>query len=210
MPYAPTSRTRSRSATPRVLPDPGAVALLGTVLELVVREPDGRKVRHSWDASDAPGLLWSPSQKALLVFPGKTLRHWKEVGRHGDVRRNERIDMREMAGTLKKMGVTNARQVQTAGKLFTQWAARPSTRFAQFDTPDDPGSDKLKLKLAGSAFSILYRSDKWNGRDGKCVDYIHHFAKTGTVKVSVANGRQPKAFFIKGGRLTVNDRGIIY
>ena len=210
MPYAPTSRTRSRSATPRVLPDPGAVALLGTVLELVVREPDGRKVRHSWDASDAPGLLWSPSQKALLVFPGKTLRHWKEVGRHGDVRRNERIDMREMAGTLKKMGVTNARQVQTAGKLFTQWAARPSTRFAQFDTPDDPGSDKLKLKLAGSAFSIVYRSEKWNGRNGQPEDYQHHFAKSGSVGLYSDSITKPQGVKICGGRLTVNDRGIIY
>ena len=208
MPFAPTSRTRS--ATPRVLPDPGAVALLGTVLEFVVRERDGRKVRHSWDAHESPGLLWSPSQKALVFFPGKTYRHWKEVGRIGDVRRNERLDMREIKAMLKKMGVRNPKQVQEAGKLFTDWAARPATRFAQFDTPDDPGSDKLTLKLAGSAFSIVYRSDKWNGRDGKRVDYIHHFAKTGSVKVSVANGHPPKAFFVKGGRLTVTDRGIIY
>jgi len=191
------------------LPDPGAVALLGTVQNLVVREADGIKVQHAWD-DDAPGLLWSPTQKALIFFPSKTYRHWKEVGRIGDIRREDRLDMREMRVELKRIGVKSPSQVQAAGKLFTKWAARPATRFSQFQTPDDPGSNKLKLKLSGSAFSIVYLSDKWNGRDGKRVSYVHHFAKTGTVKVSIANGRVPKAFFIKGGRLTVTERGIIY
>jgi len=177
---ASTAKT-SRADAPRKLPDPGSVALLGTVLELLVREKDGTEVLHSWRDATGPGLLWSPSNKALMFFP--------------------HLEAKE---TLARRGVELPKGTQEAAKLFTQWAARPSTRFTQVDIEAYP------LRKLGEAVHIIYRSDKWNGRDGQTVDYIHHFSKSGTVKVSAAAGDPPKAFYIKGGRMTVNARGIVY
>jgi len=200
---ASTAKT-SRADAPRKLPDPGSVALLGTVLELLVREKDGTEVLHSWRDATGPGLLWSPSNKALMFFPHLRLSDWKEVGGAGGVLREERLDMREAKETLARRGVELPKGTQEAAKLFTQWAARPSTRFTQVDIEAYP------LRKLGEAVHIIYRSDKWNGRDGQTVDYIHHFSKSGTVKVSAAAGDPPKAFYIKGGRMTVNARGIVY
>ena len=200
-----TKAKTTRGATPRKLPDPKAMALLGTVLRLTVRESDGREVMHSWERGSGPGLLWSPTLRALLFFPGLRLTDWHEIGR-GPVERERRLDMKEALRLLEAEGfeLPNPESTQAAAKLFTEWAARPSTRFVQTTIKPYP------LQCDGEGVDIVYRSDKWNGRDGEEVDYIHHFSKSGTVKVSTAPGHPPQAFFVKGGRLTVNARGIIY
>lgn len=182
------------STTPKKLPDPGAVALLGDVLELQVKGRDGQTRLHSWEPGSAPGLLWSPSLRALLFFPKKRLGPFR---RESGVERNARLDMRE---GVKRLGLPKT--TTEAGRLFAKWAARPATGYAQVQIEPYP------LKPAGSGVHIVYRSDKWN--PGRTQDYIHHFSKAGTVKVSEAAGSPPKAFFINGGRLTVNERGIIY
>lgn len=152
----------------------------------------------------APGLLWSPSLKALLVFPGMSVDAWREVGVSGNVLRENRLDMPETRARLAAKGIELPAGTQEAAKLFTEWAARPSTRFAEVEIEEYP------LRKEGEADHIIYKSDKWNGRDGKVTRYIHHFSGSGSVKVSSAAGSPPACFFIKGGRMTVNSRGIIY
>lgn len=151
-----------------------------------------------------PGLLWSPSLKALLFFPGMSFSDWREVGLGGDVLRENRLDMPEARSRLAEQGVDLPKGTREAAKLFTEWAARPSTRFTQAEIEEYP------LYKDGDADHIIYISDKWNGRDGKVTRYIHSFSGTGSVKVSVAEGNPPSCFFIKGGRMTVNARGIVY
>lgn len=210
---ASTAKT-SRADAPRKLPDPGSVALLGTVLELLVREKDGRVVQHSWMPPEGlpqhdrsvpgPNLFWSPRNKALIFFPTVERLSWKELNLGDGIRREGRLDMREAREVFARHGIELPSDVQEAAKLFTDWAARPATRVAQKDV------DEYPLKLSGEGVNIIYRSDKWNGRDGKRVNYTHPFSKSGAVKVSCAAGHPPKAFYIKGGRMTVNARGIVY
>ena len=59
-----------------------------------------------------------------------------------------------------------------------------------------------------------YRSDKWNGRNGKKINYTHDLSSTDSDKVSTTGDgtktRPPTCIFVKGPRLTVTERGIIY
>lgn len=198
---------------PKKLPDPGAVALLGSMLLLDVRESDGRVVRHEWDNGTGPGLLWSPSARAIFIFTKVAYQDWVDLMPNGGpVLREHCLDMKESEALLKRrgirMGKEEGRKVRNAAKLFRQWSARPATRLAQRVVPDYP------LSLEGGGVKIDYRSDKWNGRNGRRVDYTHAMSSSGADKVSYAGRlsrmQAPTAFFIKGPRLTVTERGIIY
>ena len=199
-----------QTCTPRKLPDPGAVALLGTMLLLDVKEPDGRVVRHEWDMHGGPGVVWSPSVKAIYIFPHIKYTDWKSIQRRGaPLLREQRLDMKETYELLRAHGIhLDEKDTSAAAKLFARWAARPATRFTQKNV-DDP-----KLKLQGNGVKLDYRSDKWNGRDGRRVNYTHALSSTGSDKVSTSGdgtrSRAPYVIFVKGPRLTVTERGIIY
>ena len=199
----------SQTSTPRVLPNPGSVALLGTVLLLDVKCLDGFVVRHEWDEGEGPGLLWSPTRRALYFFPGMSFHRWKEIQTPGTpLLREQRLDMREVNTYLKRRGIALPSDTRAAAKLFAQWAARPATRFTTKNVP------AYRLHCVGSGVKIDYRSDKWNGRNGRRVNYTHAMPASGSDRVSTTRGgtrtRPPAAFFIKGPRLTVTERGIVY
>lgn len=200
----------AQTCTPRKLPDPGAVALLGTMLLLDVKEPDGRVVRHEWDWQGGPGCLWSPVAKGFYIFPAVKYTDWKSIQRRGaPLLREQRLDMKETYALLRTHGIhLPEKNATAAAKLFAKWAARPATRFTQTEV-DDP-----KLKFQGNGVTLDYRSDKWNGRDGKRVNYTHALSSTGSDKVSASGdgtrSRAPYVIFVKGPRLTVTERGIIY
>ncbi len=196
--------------TPRKLPDPGSMIHLGKLLELSVREPDGTVVKHSWwdpatrraDA-DSPDLMWSKPAKALMTFPGRRF-DFVDVGDlEGPVSREARLDMKEGVRALAERGIDLPPDVIDAARLYAKYAARPAGSFAQAEI------QPYKLQAQGAAVTIYYRSDKWNGRNGREVDYYHDFTKSGSDKVSLASGRPPRCLFIKGPSLTVTERGII-
>lgn len=199
------------TCTPRKLPDPGAVALLGTMLLLDVEEPDGRVVRHEWDMHGGPGCLWSPSAQAIYIFPQIQFTEWKTLQRNpgAPLLRQQCLDMKETHQLLRSHGIKlDEKKVTDAAKLYRRFTARPATDFTQ-KMVDDP-----KLKFQGSGVTLDYRSDKWNGRNGKRVNYTHALSSTGSDKVSTSGdgtrSRPPYVIFIKGPRLTVTERGIIY
>ncbi len=199
------------TCTPRKLPDPGVVALLGTMLLLDVKEADGRVVRHEWDMHGGPGVLWSPSVKGFYIFTQIRYTYWKTLQHNPNapLLRQQCLDMKESYALLRKHGIhLPEEQMMEAAKLYRRFNARPATEFTQADV-DDP-----KLKLQGSGVKLDYRSDKWNGRKGKRVNYTHDLSSTGSDKVSTSGdgtrSRAPYVIFVKGPRLTVTERGIIY
>lgn len=200
----------TQTCTPRKLPNPGAVALLGTMLLLDVEVPDGRTIRHEWDWHDGPGVLWSPTVRGFYIFPKIKYLEWKAIQRPGSpVLREQRLDMKETYRLLRAHGIhLPEKETMEAAKMVTKFHARPATRFAQTIVHDP------KLKYQGNGVVLDYRSDKWNGRGGKRVNYTHDLSSTGSDKVSTSDDgtrtRPPYVIFVKGPRLTVNERGIIY
>ena len=200
-------------AATRKIPEPPAFACLGKVWRLTYRKPKskgGGLVRYCFGPASVgysvdlnrefegaeivrvpgqnPRLLWSPDLKALYIFPGFYA-----------------------PDSAYKPGIpeTVKARAKKAAKVFEQYdhgakAARGETTCAIPDYPEP------MIARAGSAYDVLYRSEKWNGKKGAQEDYHHHFSKSGKVNFSCDNVKSPKGVFIQGGRLTVNDRGIIY
>lgn len=88
-----------------------------------------------------------------------------------------------------------------AAKLFERFTARPAAQTQEIEVPAP------KLKKLGKAKHIVYRSDKWN--PGKDIDYIHDFGRDVEIWVGPSEN-DPEIFMVKGGRLTVTERGIVY
>ena len=168
------------AGNPSKLPDPGDLALLGTVLEIQVeRDSDGEIEEHRF-RGNGPNLYWSPKLKAILMFPAK---HVRWVGHLGPD-----PDLFKAAGSEK------------SAKLFRRWAARDPVQVGTITVGD------YGMKPYGRAKHIVYRSDKWHPGDTE--DYIHKFGKN--VRMAVSSGKPAKAMMISGGRLTVTERGLVY
>lgn len=199
-----------KTMTPRILPNPGSVAMLGTMLHLDVKEANGRVVRHEWDPGTGPPLLWSPTAKAFYIFPKMRLSSWRRIVpvRKGPMLREQRLDMKELYHRMCAQGQCLPPDMLGASKLFTRWALRPPTDFTHKTV------DEHKLVLQGCGTMLDYRSDKWNGRNGKKINYTHDLSSTDSDKVSTTGDgtmkRPPTCIFVKGPRLTVTERGIIY
>lgn len=184
------------------------------MLCLDVEMPTGKLVRHEWDWWDGPGVLWSPSAKGFYIFPRISFLQWKAVkigGRSSaPLLREQRLDMKETYRILRAHGIDlPEKETIEAAKMVTRFHARPATRFLQKAV-----NDKCRLKYQGNGTKLDYRSDKWNGRGGRRVNYTHALSSTGSDKVSTSgdgtSSRPPYVIFVKGPRLTVNERGIIY
>ncbi len=182
------------------MPRPQAFALLGRVYRVSYRAPTGGLVQYCWGRepykSDvdfrgedrrqlpgrAPQLLWAEDVRALYIFPG----YW-------------------VASSAFRKVEAPPRARRTLA-LFNEWdhhAKAPDVRTA---VPDYP---QPSVAPAGSAYDIVYRSEKWNGRKGAEHDYRHHFSSSGRVGLAL-DAAKPTGILISGGRLTVNDRGIVY
>lgn len=74
--------------------------------------------------------------------------------------------------------------------------------------------EPLKFEKLGKAVHVVYRSDKWNKH--KFFSYIHEFGEDGSSIINKSHGvnlfynKKNRLFLLKGGRLIVNQRGIIY
>ena len=85
-----------------------------------------------------------------------------------------------------------------AARVFESWAQRDAVQTATISVP------AAKLKKLGRAVSIIYTSDKWGARGGRTTQYIHEFSQS----VKAYGGGS--VFAVRGGRLTVTERGIVY
>lgn len=85
-----------------------------------------------------------------------------------------------------------------AARSFERWAARDAVQTGTITVPAGP------LKRLGRAVSIIYISDKWDTRGKAGKRYIHEF----TSRPGAYNHRA--VFAVRGGRLTVTERGIVY
>jgi len=125
------STTRAR---PRVMQDPGDLALLGTVLELQHDMPGGHARHHAWTVRDAPKLLWSPKRQALYLFPGLKLPRPK---------------------ALRMPQAAAARSTDDALASWRTWTGRTPAHSRSLQLPAP------QIQTAGQGHHIVYRSDKW-------------------------------------------------
>lgn len=73
--------------------------------------------------------------------------------------------------------------------------------------------NKPAYQKLGKAIHVVYKSDKWN--KGKYYDYIHEFGEDGYVVlknhgVNIYYDPENRVYEIKGGKLDVDERGIIF
>lgn len=87
-----------------------------------------------------------------------------------------------------------ASRADGAAKTFERWAQRKATATSSITVPAKP------LHAMGRAVQIVYRSDKW----GQIATYEHDFSAGARVY-----GAGP-VFAVRGGALTVTERGIVY
>lgn len=172
----------SRSAF--LLEDPGDVVWLGKLLDYTWIEPDGTVVQRVFD-DPPPDLLWSQSRKTLYSFPTAT------IPEHCQPLTDDLLD---------------------EAKMFKRWAQRDA-KCAR-----DVGVTPVEMYPLGSADSVSYRSDKWHDEnpDFKRLsgsdEYIHVHGDGVWVWEDAAGveGDVPNVVVIRGGRLDVEERGIIH
>lgn len=136
---------KKRLKNPKVMPDPGPCANLGTAIEFKWKctNPKSKNKEVIWDAENDRKkwlFLWSPKYKAVIAARDPSMK--KKLGK-----------------MLRDGG---------AAKLFERFMAREPTKMHEASIPDIP------LKKLGKAEHIVYRSDKWNNGK-VMTDYIHQF-----------------------------------
>lgn len=99
------------------------------------------------------------------------------------------------APTARRKGATRS---DGAARVFGAWAQREATSTSTLKIP------ACKLKLQGRAVYIVYKSDKWGPKGGKTKNYQHDFGP------SVKTYHCGSVWAVRGGRLTVTERGIVF
>ena len=103
---------------------------------------------------------------------------------------------------------SNPQSSPEAAKLFKRWAQRNAECRQVIDVP------ATTVTLDGMADTVVYRSDKWHGRNHDQLrmpgsqEYIHQFGQG--VGVWQDHGNPPSAICFQGGCLDMEERGIIH
>lgn len=151
----------------------------------------GKKLKHKFPRrkdkfnEDTWVLLWNTESKELWgVKRGRTLDITEEI--------HKTIDPK----------TTKAYKLY---KDFNGWE-QPNISLTSITKP-------FNWEEVGKAEHVVYHSDKWEQSD--FYDYIHPFGDNGHIQirdhgVKFYYDRKNKIFRICGGKLTVNDRGIVY
>ena len=90
-------------------------------------------------------------------------------------------------------------EMKRAAKLYENFTDFEFDKPFALCVPDKP------FKRCGRATHIVYRSDKWSGKDQ---DYIHEFDNAPIVHAS-GSAKNPKMIALTGGRIRVQPRGIV-
>ncbi len=183
-------RRRPASQLPFVLPSPEDVTWLGLLLDYTWITPEGELYKRSFENedenpedSDAPALWWSPDMKTLFSFP-----------------------------TTKTSGPCMPIDADMADQ------AAMYERFNQRDAQCQLGFevDLARMYPRGMADSVSYRSDKWHDRNEErglpgSKEYIHlHGDEVWIYEDDPDLSQTPNVVVIRGGRLDVEERGIIH
>lgn len=162
------------------VPAPGDLITLGKLLEYAWLDNDGVLNVRKW-TDYPPNLYWNHRQKALYSFP-----HVPEQ----TVCEPVTEDLAEVAAEYEK------------------WAQRKPTCVHPFEI--DAG---ITIIPSGVGDSVAYRSDKWHIKNSvpyleNSQEYFHQFSDG--VWISQDNDTSPHAILMRGGKLDVEERGIIH
>lgn len=176
----PKKSTKLRS--PKIMPDPGPCAWLGSIVEwswVMKNGESSRRVDENgnalWEPDSEWMFMWSPKYKAVVsVRRPKNMYQLAEVSRYGG-----------------------------AARMFEQFMARPAENTFEIEVP------KVDLqKLGKKSAHIVYRSNKWSPTR-KDSDYIHPFEK-GVMLYCGPSIKNPEVFLCFGGKLTLTKRGLVW
>ena len=176
-------RTRNPTAPPissTVVPDPGRMITLGRLLEYVVEEnPPRIDVYRFKNDHRAPKVLWSPSQKMLLVLP------------------------QDHISTDMNADLEGLEDVQD---LYADWSWGQDPRGFVTHPVDDYKINPLGMAdtiVYRSGKGTEVRDDPIGVQE-----YIHQFGDS-VVAYQGPNTRRPKAIVFRGGDLDVKMPGIV-
>jgi len=175
-------KSHIKLSSPKVMPDPGPCAWLGSLIEWawVISPGDScKKVDEKgnaiWEPRSDWMFLWSPKYKAVVsVKKPRSMGHMPSVSRDGG-----------------------------GARMFETFASRPAENTFEIAIPDVPIH-----KLGDKAAHIVYRSDKWSP-SRKTTDYIHQF-KEGVKLYCGPSAEKPEVFICFGGKLTLTKRGLVW
>lgn len=158
---------------------PAELWQLGTALELVTEQGERQT---TWDEVDGWRLL-APTDAFERAAP---------YGR-----------LYLVPGELEAADDPEAlRELMRRTSAYPRWHDREAEWAGVLDVPDSVGTD------IGRATRLDYASDKWQTR-GRTVEYTHDFTEHGAPPLAyVRNRRDPKAFVLAGGDMTITIRGI--
>jgi len=159
---------------------PKVGAFLGFCTELTIQQGDHIYEYTFHSAKDAKILVGAASGKGLILVPQKS---------------------KLKKPTTEQVSKFKA-QIQKAVYVYERFMDFQAKAVAIVDYPT------VKLKQFGKAISIVYASDKWEGRENL---YIHEFSKRNAPAVYVnagSKGIDPSVIVIKGGNLAIKKGGI--
>lgn len=167
---------------PFILPNPGDVAWLGKLLEYAWITPEGKLYKREF-GTNPPDLWWNKDQKTLYSFP---------------------------TATVPDHCMPIPDDMQDTAHMFKRWAQRDAQCSKEIGVP------MVRMYPRGSADSVSYRSDKWHDRNPDIAlkgsnEYIHlHGDGVWVWEDCPEICDTPNAIMIRGGRLDVEERGIIH
>lgn len=158
---------------------PGVVSILGKAIELKARLNNGDEVFYIW-----PGRKTKKGNPCHLASnPAGTALFVIPRTKSEKPAPNEK----------------NSKEITRAAKLYENFTD------LEIENPFSISIAEPNFKRAGRAVHIVYRSDKWTGKD---TDYIHTFKQPPIVHVS-GGVKNPKMIALTGGRIRVQPRGIV-
>jgi hypothetical protein len=175
---------------PFILPSPEDVTWLGVLLDYTWITPDGEVQKRTFEGededpreTDPPDLWWSYETKTLFSFPTT-----KTAGPCLDIN----PDMEDQAA------------------MYRRWSQREAQCQLGFEVP------LARMYPRGMGDSLSYRSDKWHDRNEErglpgSKEYIHlHSDGVWIYEDCPDVCTTPNVVVIRGGRLDVEERGIIH
>lgn len=169
------------NSPPEEIPSPGQTTVLGKLVELAWIDGAGRLQVLRFTEPGLPDLVWNEELKTLMAFPG--------IG---------------MSACLPPG------QYPAASKMLKRWAQRDA------QCAREGGIPPYQVAPVGAADTIVYRSDKWHERNPHpdlkgSQEYLHMFGPGVFAEAAHANqGASPPAVLVQGGKLDVEERGIIH
>lgn len=167
---------------PYILPDPGDVAWLGKLIEYVWIDGQGGVYKRTF-SEYPPDLWWNDVQKTLYSFP---------------------------TAHVPEHCLPIPQDLKDTAHMFKRWAQRDAECSKEVTIP------MVRLYPRGAADSVSYRSDKWNDKNPDIQlkgsnEYIHmHGDKVWVWEDCPEICDMPNAVMFRGGRLDVEERGIIH